>query len=391
MLESDTLASLGKTLRTSIERQEIAGANLLVLQGGRELFYLEDGLADPQSGRPMTRDAIFRLYSMTKPITATAIMLLVERGEIDLLDPVSRYIPSFGSPLIEQGDRLVPPIREVHVHDLLHMTSGLVYGGEDRAGQHAEALFRELGDRLHGDRPMGTLEFADRMGRGPLAFEPGSDWRYGTSADILGAIVEIVSGMRFGEFLRREIFEPLDMPDTGFWLPESKRTRLAKTVQDDGDGGLKLYEGDHLGVLHLFDREPAFESGGAGLCSTIDDAAKFTTMLLNEGCLGSARLLKPRTVRQLTSAALSDRQQAGFAGWHSLIGHSYGSQMRVLTHPGQAGLLGSVGEYGWDGWLGAYFANSPLDKLTFLFMVQKRDSGTLAVTRKLRNLVFAGL
>ncbi|WP_172249828.1 serine hydrolase domain-containing protein [Saccharibacillus deserti] len=391
MLPSDTIESLKKTLRSSIERHEIAGANLMVLQRGQELFYHEDGLADLESGRPMTRDTIFRLYSMTKPITAAAVMMLTERGVIDLFDPVSRYIPGFRNPMIEQGGQLAAAVREPDLRDLLNMTSGLVYGGEDAAGRHAEALFRELGSRLHGEQPMDTLEFAERMGQGPLAFEPGSNWMYGTSADILGAVVEVASGMRFGEFLRREIFEPLGMADTGFWLPEGKRERLAKTVQQDEKGGLKPYEDDHLGIIHRMDREPAFESGGAGLCSTIDDAAKFTTMLMNEGSLGSARLLKPRTVRQLTSAALNDRQQTSFEGWHSLAGHSYGSQMRIMTDPGQAGLLGSKGEYGWDGWLSAYFANSPLDKLTFLFMVQKRDAGTLPVTRKLRNLVFAAL
>ncbi|WP_172194169.1 serine hydrolase domain-containing protein [Saccharibacillus qingshengii] len=391
MLPSDTIESLKKTLRSSIERHEIAGANLMVLQHGQELFYQEDGLADLESGRPMTRDTIFRLYSMTKPITAAAVMILMERGEIDLFDPVSRYIPGFRNPRVEQNGQLAATVREPDLRDLLNMTSGLVYGGEDAAGRHAEALFRELGSRLHGDQPMDTLEFADRVGQGPLAFEPGSNWMYGTSADILGAVVEVASGIRFGEFLRREIFEPLGMADTGFWLPEGKRKRLAKTVQQDGKGGLKPYEDDHLGIIHRMNREPAFESGGAGLCSTIDDAAKFTTMLMNEGSLGSARLLKPRTVRQMTSAALNERQQASFKGWHSLAGHSYGSQMRIMTDPGQAGLLGSQGEYGWDGWLGAYFANSPLDKLTFLFMVQKRDAGTLPVTRKLRNLVFAGL
>lgn len=391
MLESHTIESLKKMLKQSIDNREIAGANLMVLQNGRELFYHEDGLADLESGRPIARDSIFRLYSMTKPITAAAVMMLLERGEIDLFDPVSHYIPSFRSPLIEQGGQLVPPAREANLHDLLNMTSGLVYGGEDQAGQHADAVFRELGSRLNSDRPMSTLEFADRMGQGPLAFEPGSNWTYGTSADILGAIIEVVSGMTFGEFLRREIFEPLQMHDTGFWLPEGKRSRLTKTVQEDGNGGLKLYEGDHLGIIHQLDRQPAFESGGAGLASTIDDAAKFTTMLINEGSLGSARLLKPRTVRQLTSAALSERQQSSFEGWHTLAGHSYGNQMRIMTDPGKAGLIGSTGEYGWDGWLGAYFVNSPLDKLTFLFMVQKRDSGTLPVTRKLRNLVFSSL
>lgn len=139
------------------------------------------------------------------------------------------------------------------------------------------------------------------------------------------------------------------------------------------------------------DRDPAFESGGAGLVSTIDDAAKFTTMLMNRGCLNGMQLLKPRTVQYLTSAALTDWQQKGFDTWHSLCGHSYGNQMRIMTDPGQAGFIGSRGEYGWDGWLGAYFCNSPQDGLTILLMIQKKDAGTMSITRKLRNIVFSSL
>lgn len=391
MLEAIIVNQLKKTLRASIDNQEIAGANFMVIKDGKEVFYHEDGLADLESGRPLTRDSIFRLYSMTKPITAASVMMLLERGEIDLFDPVSRYIPGFKNQRVEKNGELAPASREVNIHDLLNMTSGLAYGGTDRAGRHTEALFQELGSRLSGDNPMSTMEFANRLGQGPLSFEPGLSWQYGTSADVLGAVVEAVSGVRYGQFLKKEIFEPLGMKDTGFWLPAEKRGRLVKTYQDDGEGGLKLYEGNNLGIRHTMDRDPAFESGGAGLASTIDDAAKFTTMLMNQGSLNGVRLLKPRTVQYLTSASLTDWQQKGFDTWHSLRGHSYGKQMRILTDPGKAGFIGSQGEYGWDGWLGAYFCNSPHDGLTFLFMVQKKDAGTMPITRKLRNIVFSTL
>lgn len=391
MFNMRTTDLLQQTLRKSIENHEIAGANLMVIRHGEEVFYHQDGFADPENHSPIARDTIFRLYSMTKPITATAVMMLLERGEIDLFDPVSLYIPSFRNPMVEKDGELVPAMREVNIQDLLNMTSGLVYGGEHLAGRHTDALFRELNQRLGGNAPMSTLEFASRLGEGPLAFEPGSDWTYGASADVLSAIVETVSGKRYGQFLQQEIFEPLGMVDTGFWLSEAQRGRLAKTVQHDGEGGLKLYADNHLGVIHQLDREPAFESGGAGLASTIADAAKFATMLINEGQLNDVRLLNPKTVQKMTLPSLTSTQQKGFEGWHSLVGHGYGNQMRILTHPGQAGLTGSVGEYGWDGWLGAYFTNSPQEKLTFLFMVQKRDAGTLPITRKLRNIVFSSI
>jgi len=391
MLEPKLAHQLKKTLKASIDHQEIAGANFMVIKDGNVVFYHEDGLADIESGRPITRDSIFRLYSMTKPITATSIMMLLERGEIDLFDPVSHYIPGFKNQQVEKNGELVPAEREVTIHDLLNMTSGLVYGGTDKAGQHTEALFQEMGDRLCGENPMSTLEFANRLGQGPLSFEPGSNWQYGTSADILGAIVETVSGMRYGQFLKKEIFDPLEMKDTGFWIPEEKRARLAKIYQDNGAEGLKLFTESHLGIRHQMDQEPAFESGGAGLASTIDDAAKFTTMLLNQGSFNGVQLLRSRTVQFLTSASLTDWQQKGFDPWHTFRGYSYGNQMRIMTNPEKAGIIGSQGEYGWDGWLGAYFCNSPQDGLTILFMIQKKDAGTMTITRKLRNIVFSSL
>lgn len=391
MLEPNLTTLLKKTLRASIDNQEIAGANFMVIKDGNEVFYHEDGLADRESGRPIARDSIFRLYSMTKPVTATAVMMLLERGNIDLFDPVSRYIPGFQNQQVERNGGLVPVSREANIQDLLNMTAGLVYGGTDKAGQQTDALFQELGSRLYGENPMGTMEFANRLGQAPLSFEPGSYWQYGTSADVLGAIVEAVSGMRYSEFLQKEIFAPLEMKDTGFWLPEEKRARLAKTYQDDGKGGLRLYADNHLGISHQLDLEPAFESGGAGLASTIDDAAKFTTMLMKQGRLNGHQLLQPRTVQYLTSPSLTAWQQKGFDTWHSLCGHTYGNLMRILTDTGKAGMIGGQGEYGWDGWLGAYFCNSPQDGLTLLFMIQKKDAGTMAITRKLRNIVFSSL
>ncbi|THF75713.1 serine hydrolase domain-containing protein [Cohnella fermenti] len=391
MLDAKTIERLNETLKTSIDRQEIAGANLMIIRGGAEQYYHEDGLADREAGTPIRRDSIFRLYSMTKPVTATAVMLLLERGAIDLFDPVGRYLPGFRNQQVAKDGELVPTERDMTLYDLLNMTSGLVYGGPGEPGRQTEALFREIDERLLGDSPLGTVEAMNRLGECPLAFQPGASWQYGTSADVLAAVVEVVGGMSFGEFLRRELFEPLGMTDTGFWLPGAKRGRLAKTYAADGPEGLELYEGNHLGIVHQMDREPAFQSGGAGLVSTIDDAARFTTMLLREGSLDGVRLLRPATVRYMTSSKLTLRQRQAFSGWHTLRGHGYGNQMRIMTDSRKAGILGSDGEYGWDGWLGAYFCNSPQDDLTFLFMTQRKDAGTLPITRKLRNIVFSSL
>ncbi|WP_186579000.1 serine hydrolase domain-containing protein [Aquibacillus kalidii] len=388
MLDQFVTDKMKTVLKRAIENKELAGANLLILNGGRETFYHADGFADIEKKTPINRDSIFRLYSLTKPITATAVMILLERGEIDLYEPVSNFLEGFKNQLVEVGGELTPVDREVTIKDLLSMTSGLVYGGEHRGGKETEALFKELDNRLLGDSPMGTLEFINQLGENKLAFHPGASWEYGTSADVLGAVIEVVSGKRFGDFLYEEIFNPLNMKDTAFWLPEEKRSRLAKTYAEDGNGGLKLYTGNHLGIVHQMDRDPAFESGGAGLVSTIDDYARFVSMLINEGSLDGTQILHPKTVKFLTSSTLNTVQQENFA-WDTLSGYSYGNLMRVMTDSKQAGDLGSVGEYGWDGWLGAYFCNSPKDDLTFLLMMQRTDAGITTLTRKLRNIVYS--
>jgi CubicO group peptidase (beta-lactamase class C family) len=389
MLGKIEINQIKKVLREYIDNNFIAGGNLMVIKDGKEIFYHEDGLADREEGIPIKRDSIFRLYSMSKPITAAAVMILLERGEIDLYEPVSNYLPGFKNQVVDVGGSLVPAEREVTIKDLLSMTSGLVYQENNKAGKGTEAFIEDIKSRLLGDSPIGTVEAMNKLGRCALAFQPGSSWRYGTSADVLGAIVEVVSGKRFGEFLKEEIFEPLGMVDTGFWLPAEKRERLVKTYADNGKGDLELYTGNHLGIIHQMDRDPAFESGGAGLVSTIDDYAKFTTMLINGGSLNGSQILRNKTVKYLTSATLNDVQQKGFDLKFNLSGHSYGNLMRVMTDCSKAGILGRHGEYGWDGWLGAYFCNCPEDDLTILFMIQKKYAGTTTLTRRIRNIILS--
>lgn len=391
MLGEIEIKQIKKVFRESIQDNFISGGNLLVFKDGKEIIYHEDGFADKENNILIKRDSIFRLYSMTKPITATAAMILLERGEIDLFDPVSKYLDGFKEQKVVQGDSLVPAEREVILKDLLSMTSGLVYGGEHIAGQETESIFEEIKSRVYSHLPMSTIEVINKLGKCPLAFQPGSSWEYGTSADVLGAVIEVVSGKRFSEFLNDEIFKPLEMSDTGFWVPEESRHRLAKTYEDDGKGGLKVYTQNHLGIIQSMDKAPAFESGGAGLVSTIDDYAKFTNMLLEWGTYNGVQVLKPKTVKYLTTATLTDKQQQqqSFQLWQSLSGHSYGNFMRIMTDCTKAGGIGSLGEYGWDGWLGAYFTNCPKDNLTFLFMIQKTGAGTTTETRKLRNIILS--
>lgn len=379
----ETIELLQALLQQGVDQKFVAGANMMVLEHGQESCYLQAGMADIEAGRSMTRDTIFRLYSMSKPVTACAAMILLERGVIELLDSVSDYLPGFQNQMVWDGQKLVPADRPVRIQDLLNMTSGLVYGDEPGVcGEAVQKVFDEIQDEH-----LNTVESMNRLGSCPLQFQPGTNWMYGTSADVLGAVVEVASGMHFGEFLKKELFDPLGMKDTGFSVEESKLSRLAAAYRTL-ENGLERYHHDHLDIPFAGTPAPAFESGGAGLFSTIDDYSKFATMLLQGGNYQGVRILKPGTVQFMTRTHLAPHQQPGM-NWAYLQGHSYGNLMRLCVDPGMAPFLTSKGEYGWDGWLGCYFANLPKRDLTILVMYQRVDSGTTRYTRVLRNALLS--
>lgn len=382
---------LTEKLQTILERSvaagEMAGANLLILRHGEEIAYAQAGFADVEQKKPFARDTISRLYSMSKPITAAAAMLLVQDGLLDLEQPLSGVLPGFRNLRVWEDNRKVPASREIFVSDLLNMTSGLPYPADDAAGQEAAMVFEDLGRRLHGENPMTTMEFAQRIGGCALSFQPGAKWMYGTSADILGAVVEAVSGQRFGSFLKERIFDPLGMEDTGFYVPTEKQHRLAEVYEQTPDG-VKRFETYNLGIDYQMTKSPAFESGGAGLASTVEDYGKFARMLIRNG----DGLMSPAAVKRMTQARLLPwQQESAWRSWDGLAGYGYGSLMRILEEPGMARVFGWKGEYGWDGWLGCYFINSPENGISVLMTTQRRDAGTLPVTRKLRNALAAEL
>lgn len=386
------LERLGELAQEMVDKEFVSGVTCMVIRHGEEQCYYEAGYRDISAGIKMTRDTIHRLYSMTKPITAAAVMILLEEGRIDLLNHVSDYLPGFQNPyMIVCGD-VVPIAKPMTIQNLLNMTSGLVYPGEGNPAEvRSGKLVEEIKDKLLTDQALTTVEIADRIGRMPLAFAPGASWQYGLSADVLGAIVEVVSGMRFGAFLAKRIFEPLGMQDTAFYVPADKQNRLAKAYRETACGLIEE-EGCHLGIQNQMKLPPAFESGGAGLCSTIDDYAKFTQMLLEGGSYHGRRVLLPQTVKYMTTAHITPAQRRGeMELWESLAGHSYGSLMRIMTDPEEAVYLGNKGEYGWDGWLGTYMTNDPEHDLTMLVMQQRCDSGITTYTRRMRNVMYAAL
>lgn len=390
-MNQQKLSRLQELLWEMTENSFVSGANCMVLQGGEEQCYYEAGMRDLSAGLPMTRDTIFRLYSMTKPVTAAAAMILLEEGRIDLYDPVSDYLPGFRNQKVMTDGVLTPVKRPVVIQDLLNMTSGLTYPGEGCPSEmHTNLLMDEVITRLSSPQALTTCEIMNRLGAIPLAFQPGEKWQYGMSADVLGAVIEVVSGMRFGDFLNQRILEPLGMNDTGFFVSREKQERLAKVYRDVGKG-LEEFHFPHLGISNDMKIPPAFESGGAGLVSTIDDYARFAQMLLHRGSLGNVTLLSPRTVDFMTRAHLAPALDTYVRQWESLAGCSYANLMRIMKDPGAAISLSRDGEFGWDGWLGAYMTIDPADDMILLLMYQKTDSGTTAYTRKIRNVVFSAL
>ncbi|MCM1026190.1 MAG: beta-lactamase family protein [Roseburia sp.] len=366
---------------------ESAGCSAIVLRDGKELFYGASGYADREAGKKVERDTIFRIYSMTKPVTAAAVMLLVQEGKLNLLDPVSFWLPGFRDQKVAKNGELVPVRREMAVRDLMNMTSGLVYPGGSEAGK----AVRDVYAAVFAEGGMTTVEAANAIGRCSLAFHPGESWEYGTSAEVLGALVEAVSGMKFGDFLAERFFVPLGMKDTAFYVPQEKQERLAAIYRITENGPVRADDRDYsLGPCVTKTSRPAFEAGGGGLVSTIDDYARFGTMLLTGRGPDGREIIKPRTLRALTGSRLEERQQKVFSEKeYRFPGYSYGNLMCVLKEEEKAGILASEGEYGWHGMLGTWFRNSPAEKITMIYMEQQLGGRTVPFHR-LCNAVMVG-
>ncbi|MDO4187404.1 MAG: serine hydrolase domain-containing protein [Lachnospiraceae bacterium] len=390
-ISKDKLNRIQNFLNKTIEDKVVAGASCLVLKSGEELGYYEAGLRDVERKLPITRDTIFRMFSMSKPITSIAVMQLMENGLIDLGDPVSQYLPGFKNQRCYKDGKITSVTEEMTIKNLLDMTSGLCYPGENNDTEKITSDFvNEAGKKLHTPDEMTTYDLMNELGKIPLAFEPGEKWNYSFSADVLGAIVEVASGMKYSEYLRKNIFEPLEMFDTDFYVPADKQERLARAYDTDGVE-FKEFTGENLLIQSRMEERPKFESGGAGLSSTIDDYSKICTMLLNNGEYKGKRILHPETIRFMTMGSLNERQRSCIGNWNYLNGYTYGNLLRVLKYPGEAVSIGVQGEYGWDGWLGVYVSNIPEYDMTILYMQQKPNTGTTDVVNKLRNIIFSSI
>lgn len=390
----DYRKAIDRIMQQEVDEGQIAGAGYLLIQGGRERYFGICGYADREKNTPIRRDTIFRLFSMTKPITAAAVMMLVERGELDLRDPVSRYLPSFREQTVWNPEgKPLPVERESTIYDLLNMTSGIPYPenweGCSPSGRQMDDLFCRLKEAQAAGQRLTTREWIDRIAEVPLVFQPGERWMYGLSADVLGAVVEVATGKRYGDFLREEIFIPLGMTDTGFYVPEDKLQRFAQNyIWNEEKKSLEIYADCNLG--EYYGPDVSFESGGAGLVSTMEDYSHFAQMLLRGGVYGDVRILGEKTVQFMRQDRLSDRQKGAFL-WDSNLGCGYGCLMRVLTDQGEAGTVGSLGEYGWDGWTGNYVTIDPADDMVMLYFIQRGGYSSTSALRRLRNVTYGAL
>lgn len=371
-------------LQAEIDRQRLPGAVVAVARHGRLVLLESLGLQDPASGTPMAVDSIFRIYSMTKPIVSVAVMMLVEQGRVLLGDAVSRYLPEFAAQQVavpdgQGGYALRPAASAATVQDLLRHTAGLSYeflGDGPVQRQYAAARI--------GSRERSNADFSRTLAALPLMFEPGRMWEYSRATDVLGRLVEVVSGQTLGDFLRAQILGPLGMHDTAFAVPPAQHGRIAEPFAHDPDGGTPM---------RLIDirREAALESGGGGLAGTAMDYARFLQFLLNKGELDGVRLLGPRTVEFMTSDHLGGIPIHGGAASTLLPpGHGFGLGFAVRTAAGLAPVPGSVGMYYWGGIAGTTFFVDPAEELFALMMIQapnQRDH----YRPLFRSLVYAAL
>ena len=375
-----------------IAKGNVIGVNALFIKDNKELYFSSQGYADREAGKPMTRDTIFRLFSMTKPITAAAVLMLAERGKLDLWDNVSKYIPEFANTeVVDSLGNIVKAHREINIWHLLTMTSGIPYPDMDcESGRRMDNLFKEIEAEFVAGKPTDTMEYCRRIAEIPLCFQPGEGWRYGLSADILGGIVEVVSGQKYGEFLKQYIFKPLDMKDTRFSETEEKNHRFAASYEwNEEKKGLIPFKRNHLG-LEGYGEDVVFESGGAGLVSTVDDYSHFAQMLLNGGTYNGVHILGRKTVELMRSSHLNERQRKDF-NWDSLKGYGYGCLVRVLENPGANGCNANAGEFGWDGWTGNNIMMDQDENMMLLYFIQRCGAGTTEEFRKLRMTAYASL
>jgi CubicO group peptidase (beta-lactamase class C family) len=389
-----------------IDAGRFPGTQFLVYRRGKVVHSAVQGFADVERKVPMKDDTIFRIYSMTKPITSVAFMMLFEEGRVALEEPVHKYIPEWKNLGVFQAGTAPafltrPPSRPMLIVDLLRHTSGLTYGFQQRS--NVDTAYREakIGEIVKA----GTLQsMIDGLARIPLEFSPGEAWNYSVSTDVIGYLIGKISGKPFEEFLKERIFNPLGMNDTDFFVAADKAHRLAACYSAAPQGGMTFHASNRKDGMTLQDdpttssflSPPSFISGGGGLCSTVADYLTFCRALINGGELGGVRLIGPKTLALMTSNHLPGGRDLP-AMSRSLFseatynGIGFGLGFSVTMNPAQALIPGSAGEYSWGGAATTSFWVDPAEELIAIFMTQVLPSSAYPIRRELRTMVYAGI
>ena len=387
------LSRIGAVLQRYVDQSKLAGAIAAVARHGKVVYHECFGMMDLEARKAMQLDTIFRIYSMTKPITSAALMMLYEGGRFQLTDPVSKYIPEFSQIkgvdcASEDGFEVTELEREITIRDLLTHTAGLGYGfAQDSPveSMYRKARFFEPPLYLL-DAPL--QEMIRKLVKLPLLYQPGAGWRYSVATDVVGYLIELISGLPLDAFLEKMILGPLGMENTGFFVPESKSGRFAALYGPADGGGVELLDAP---ITSPFTKSPAGLSGGVGLVSTSADYMRFAQMLLNGGELDGARLLGRKTVELMRTNHLPDRLIPIQVRPHTLHGCGFGLGFRVLVHVAQAGRLGSEGEFGWGGYASTSFFVDPRENLVGLLLTQLAPSRYYPIRDDFKVLVYQAL
>lgn len=358
-LSETKLAEVDKFMELQVADKKIAGGIVIVSHQGKIGFFQAYGQMDVEAKKPMRKDTIFRLYSMSKAITTAAALTLVDAGKIKLDDPVSKYIPSFAQLKVAAPEGLRAPVREMTIRDLMLHISGLTYG----AGPDA---LKEAYSRLKPLESTDLKEMAEKLAQVPLAHDPGADWTYSVSTDVLGRVIEVVSEQSLDVFLQKTIFEPLKMTDTAFSVPSEKLSRFAANY-GRSPKGLKLIDDP---AKSKFGQKVTFFSGGGGLVGTARDYMRFLTMIQNGGELDGQRILRPETVKLMTTNQLPEKAFPIHFGPEKRHGTGFGLGFSVRTENTKWDPAGHVGEYGWGGAASTHYWVSPADKLIVVTLEQ---------------------
>jgi CubicO group peptidase (beta-lactamase class C family) len=387
---SARLAAFGEQIRSDVKSGRLPGAVIMVARNGKLVYSEAIGAQDPKTGAPMRKDSIFRIYSMTKPIVSVAVMMLVEEGKLQITEPVSKYIPELKNLKVgvektdDAGNKkldLVPAAREITIQDLLRHTSGLTYG------VFGKSLVKDEYTKAGIDsRDQTNAEVMQKLAAVPLHFQPGTTWEYSRSVDVLGHLLERISGEPLDKYLEARIFKPLGMKDSGFWVPAPKQNRIAEAFDTDPDSKAKV-------SLTEIRSAPKLLSGGGGAVSTAPDYMRFAQMLLNGGELDGVRLLSRKTVEYMMSdhlgAVRASSLQRG-AAYLPGPGYGFGLGFAVRTEGGEAGTPGTPGDANWGGLGGTYFWVDPKEKLAVVWMAQGPGQRTY-YRGVLRNRVYAAM